>query len=229
MQALGLRVANVAAYDLALGPGALLALQDSTGVPFVSANVFVNDSPFFRPYVVLDATVNGRTVGIGITGITMKTQRAFDAWPDSLVGRFADAVASARAVLDVLEPQTDMQILLAALPASEVDKLARELPGYEVLVSGAGDLREPPPRGPVPVVLAPGTKCKFLGWTALRTGAGQSLVVTAADLVHLDAGVADQPAMAKRVQTMKRRLGETTVPPAVAREAGPDGGARVPH
>jgi hypothetical protein len=96
-------------------------------------------------------------------------------------------------------------------------------------------LREPPPPGPVPVVLAPGTKCKFLDWTALRTGAGQSLVVTAADLAHLDAGVADQPAMAKRVQAMRHRLGDRVLTPALVRDPGPAGaappgaGARVPH
>jgi len=239
---LGLQIANVSGHDLALGPAALEALQDSAGVQFLSANVRVNGKPWFRPYVVLRRRVNGRTVGIGITGITMKTHRAFETWPDSLAGSFADAATSAREVLDLLEPQTDLQILLAYLPAAEVDKLAAQLPGLEVLVSGAGDLREAPPRGPVPVVLSPGTKCKFLGWVALRPGASQSLVVTGAGLDELDARVADEAAMAKRVQAMKRRLGDPVAAPAVAgsppdaaeKPGRPgvrpqDGGARLAH
>ncbi len=225
---LGLQVANVAGHDLALGPEALRALQDSTGVQFVSANIRVNGKPWLPPYVILRRTVNGKTVGIGITGVTMSTHKAFESWPDSLKGSFADVTTSAREVLEVLEPQTDFQILLAYLPAQEVDKLSMALPGYELMVSGAGDLREAPRQGPAPLVVSPGTKCKFLGWLVLRTGPSQSLVVTAAGVDELDARVADDPDMAKRVQEMKHRLGPLPAEAAAARSTRSAVGSAAP-
>jgi 2',3'-cyclic-nucleotide 2'-phosphodiesterase (5'-nucleotidase family) len=213
---LGLQVANVAGRDLALGPAALQALQDSASVQFISANIMANGKPYFRPYVILRRTMNGRTVGIGITAITMSAHGAFENWPDSLRAAFADPGESARRMLDVLEPQTDVQILLAYMPLAQMEKLASELPGYEIVVSGAGDLREAPKPGPAPIVLSPGTKCKFLGWAALRAGSARTLVVTAGGMDQLDARVADQAAMAKQVQAMKVRLGEPASAPTPA-------------
>jgi len=223
---LDLNVANVASRDLVVGPQALQVYEDSLGLQLVSANIERDGRPYLRPWVMLRRSIGGREVGIAITGVTIEAHGVTDAWPDSLQIQVADPAAAARRVLAELEPQSDIQILLAYLPASELDKLQNELPGYEVLVCGTGDLREATPPGPAPLVLAPGTKGKFLGWSALRPGAGQSLVQTAAGLEALDNKVADDPATAERVLELKRRLGSpapSNAPSTAPAQAGAEG------
>jgi 2',3'-cyclic-nucleotide 2'-phosphodiesterase (5'-nucleotidase family) len=208
MRELELQVANVAGRDLKLGPEALHRFVDSLGVQLVSANIKHDGRPYLRPWVLLRRHVGGREIGIAITGVTVDAHGAADAWPDSIQLEITDPVLAARQTLAELEPQSDIQVLLAYMPATELDRLASEMPGYELFVCGTGDLREATPPGAAPLVLAPGTKCKFLGWSALRVGEGNSVVQTAAGLEALDQKVADDPAMAARVVELKRRLGE---------------------
>src|SRR5262245_37423871 len=84
LHALGLSVANVSGRDLALGPEALRACEDSAGVQLVSANIEVGGKPWFRPYVLLRREVGGREIGIAVTGVTTSAHGADRAWPDSL-------------------------------------------------------------------------------------------------------------------------------------------------
>jgi 2',3'-cyclic-nucleotide 2'-phosphodiesterase (5'-nucleotidase family) len=216
---LGLQLANVSGRDLALGPEALRALADSVGVQLVSANILVNDRPWFRPYVLLRRRIGGRDLGIAVTGVTVETRAS--GWPDSLQVRIVDPLESARTMLATLEPQSDVQVLLAYAPATTVDSWAVSLVGYDLLVAGAGDLREGAKPGPTPLVAAPGTKCKFLQWAALRS-APAGLVVSATATVGLDAQIKDDPEAAKLVQSLKQRLGDTAATTASA--PGP-----VPH
>lgn len=229
MRELQLQVANVAGKDLALGPQALHLFEDSLGVQLVSANIKRDGRPYLRPWVMLRSHIGGRDLGIAITGVTIAAHGATDAWPDSIRIEFTDPVLAARQTLAELEPQSDIQVLLAYMPATELDRLANEMPGYELFVCGTGDLREATPPGAAPLVLAPGTKCKFLGWTALRVGAGNSVVQTAAGMESLDQKVADDPAMAARVVEFKRLLGDAPVVDAAHAATGtPSSGPATP-
>jgi hypothetical protein len=117
-------------------------------------------------------------------------------------------------MLEILAPQSDVQVLLAFLPAADLDRLAADLPGYDLLVASTGDLRDAPKPGPAPVVIAPGTKCKYFAWAALRPGPRDALVVTAAGIDPLDELVKDDPEMAGRVKSFKMRLGDGLPPQA---------------
>jgi 2',3'-cyclic-nucleotide 2'-phosphodiesterase (5'-nucleotidase family) len=231
LRELGLQIANVSAPDLALGPEALRDDEDSLGVQFVSANIEVDGKPWFRPYILLHRKLWGREVGIAITGVTVGTHGFDRAWPDSLRPVITDPLASAARMIDLLAPQSDLQVLLAFLPASELDRLATELPQYDLLIGSTGDIRDAPPIGPVPAVLAPGTKCKTLAWVAVRPAASGELVVTRAEVTSLDSHVPDDPQMAERVRTFKEQLGEGLPPADVAgpghRPDGPSGQAAV--
>jgi 2',3'-cyclic-nucleotide 2'-phosphodiesterase (5'-nucleotidase family) len=218
LHALGLQFANVSARDLALGPAVLGSLADSTGVQLLSANVLVNGQPFFRPYAVLRRKVGNRELAIGVAGVTIDAHNATAAWPDSLDLRISDPIEAATAVLTTLEGQTDVQILLAYIPSMTLDTLTSSLSGFDLLVCGTGDLRDKLQPGPAPYVVAPGTKCKYLGWAALRlTSTG--LAVAEADARALDAAIPDDPEMARRVARDKDRLAAT---PLATSAATPD-------
>jgi 2',3'-cyclic-nucleotide 2'-phosphodiesterase (5'-nucleotidase family) len=217
LHALGLEIANLSSRELKLGPAALRALADSTQVQFVSANIRIPGAAgWLKPYLILNRSVGGRAVRIGVVGVSLSGPDIGPLWPDSLAPKIDDPIAAAEQVLATLTPETDLQVLLAYLPAAELDRDSTELGGYDLLVSGVGDLRETPPAGKLPVVLSPGTRCKFSGWVALRPTDGTSYAVADGGVVQLDTKVPDDPAMAKLVQKFKDRLGPPPGIPAGA-------------
>jgi len=225
LRELGLQIANVSARDLRIGPEALRACEDSLGIQLVSANIEVGGKPWFKPYVLSSRKVWGREVRIAVTAVTAGQRGADRGWPDSLTPQVTDPVACAGRMLELLAPQSDIQVLLAFLPASDLEQLAKDQPEWDLLVGSTGDQRDPPPVGPVPAILATGTKCKYLGWVALRPADSGGLVVAQSDLVALDAEVRDDPRMAERVRVFKTRLGNGAPPAVTAPGASPDGSA----
>lgn len=207
MKSLGLQVANVGARDLALGPAALRGIADSVGVQLVSANILQHGKAWLPPYVLMRRELGGRSVGIGITGVTMALPSVLEALPDSLGFEIRDPYDAARSMLAVLEGQSDIQILMAFVPALDLERKSAQLGEYDLLVCGSGDHKEAGEPGPTPRVLAPGTRCKYLGWTAVRPAPGRTVEVTAGAMVTLDTQVPDDPAAARLVSDLQARLG----------------------
>lgn len=215
---------NVSVRELALGPEALRVLADSTGVELLSANILLDDKPYFRPWVLLRRQVGERTLAIGVTAVTVPSRGWTNAWPDSVRLVVGDPLIAAQRAFAELEAQTDLQVLLAYAPVATLDGWSASLPGYDLLVAGAGDLREAPKPGPLPHVAAPGTKCKNLAWAVVRpTAAG--FVLESAAVQALDAGVPDDPETAARVTELKARLGDAGAASASAAPPGAPSGA----
>ncbi len=206
MQRLGLRTANVASRDLRHGPEFLSWVRDSLRVELVSANLRLRGVPLLRPYVLQSLDLGGKTIRVGIAGVTADLHGYENAWPDSLGLEISDPFAAAREMLTVLEPQSDLQILLAALPTGDLERVSQESPGWDLLVCGTGDLREAPPVGLAPAVLSPGTKGKFLGWVALRI-APETVAIVEAGVPQLDAKVPDDPELASFVEAARKKFG----------------------
>jgi 2',3'-cyclic-nucleotide 2'-phosphodiesterase (5'-nucleotidase family) len=207
MQELGLQVANVAGRDLLVGADAIARMQQELDVEFVSANILVDGKPLLKPYIILTKRLGNRGVRIGITGVTMKSRSAVEAWPDANL-EFQDASEAAREVLEVLRTQTDVRILLAHLTTAALEQLHDEMPfGYDLLVSSTGELRETTPIGETPVVLSPGSRGKHLAWLNLRFERPGSVLVTSGEVLRLDKKIEDDAEMAARVARLKEQLG----------------------
>jgi len=218
MYQLGLGVANVSSRDLRHGPAFFDWARDSLQVELISANLTARGRPLLKPYVLQSRSFGGSTIRIGIAGVTADLSGYEEGWADSLAVTVGDPLAAAKEMLRVLEPQSDLQILLAALPSSELQRLSQESPGWDLLVCGTGDLRDPPAAGLAPAVLAPGTKCKFLGWVALRI-VPETVSIVEADAAQLDSRVQDDPAVASWVEAAKKRLGPSPTAGAAAMPA----------
>jgi len=206
MHRLGLQAANVSSRDLRHGAEFLRWASDSLGIGLVSANLRLRGAPLVRPYVLQSLDLGGKTIRVGIAGVTGDLPGYEDAWPDSLPLEIGDPFAAAREMLATLESQSDVQILLAALPTDDLERLSQELPGWDLLICGTGDLREAPPVGFSPAVLSPGTKGKFLGWVTLRI-ASETVAIVEAEVSQLDSKVPDDPDFAAWVEAAKKRLG----------------------
>ena len=225
MQADGLQAANVAARDLLLGPQELQTVQDSLRVQFLSANIYVDSKLRFQPYIVLQKEIAGKPLRIGIVGVTLPSQLALEEWPSGSQLVISDPLEAARKTLEGLRPQTDLRILLAHLPLSTLEEFARAEPyGYDLLISGTGEVRDTVPVGPTPTVLSPGTRGKHLAWLHLRPGSAGTTEITGGQVLALDDRVTDDPAMAARVAAFKARLaaagGDSTTVAHEAENAG---------
>ena len=217
MQRLGLQVANVSSRELMLGPQILRTFADSLGIQMVSANILSHGKPLFHRYVVVPVHAGGRDLRVGVTGITVSMSLAEQGWPPSEQLEVRDPLLCAIEVLPELQSKSDVQVLLAYLPATDLDGQTAPLHGYEVLVCGTGDLRDPPKVGSeTPVVVASGVKAKYFAWVALQVSGANHAQVVDGRVQELDTKVPDDPEGAKLVQELKARLGPSARAAATA-------------
>jgi len=205
MQELGLQVANVAGRDLIGGPDEFDAVRDGLELDFVSANIRVDGEPLVERFRVYERKLNGRTVRIGVTGVTSPSRTALEQWKGVRTLEFEDPVESAQAALQQMRDSTEIQILLAELPPRTLDEIVEAAGGYDLLVSSLGRLQETTPIGPAPAVIAPGSRCKQLAWVNLQVR-GDEVEIVGGEVVDLDEKVEDHPQTAARVLELKERL-----------------------
>ena len=221
MHRLGLQLANVSARELTLGPNVLRTFADSLGIQMVSANIFSHDRPFFNRYVVVPVHAGGLDLRVGVTGVTVRMPALEQAWPAAEQLEVRDPLLAAIEVLPEMQSKSDVQVLLAYLPAADLDGQTAPLHAYEVLVCGTGDLRDPPKVGSeTPLVVAAGVKAKYLAWVALQVSGSNHAQATAGRVLELDTKVPDDPEAAKLVTELKARLGPTA-PAAATTPASP--------
>jgi len=189
---LGLDFANVSGRDLLVGSETMQRLRDSTGVELLSANIKVSGEAYFTNHAIVEREIQGKTVRIGITGVTLKSRAAAESWQGGTLS-FEDPMQSARQAAEVMTPQTDLRILLAHMQVSDLETFVEEFPdAYQIIVSSNGDLRSSTPLGALPVVVAPGTSGKQLAWlNLLRTPT--AVEVSAGNTLNLDEKIRDDP------------------------------------
>jgi 2',3'-cyclic-nucleotide 2'-phosphodiesterase (5'-nucleotidase family) len=189
---LGLDFANVSGRDLLVGSQTMQRLRDSAGVELLSANIKVDGEAYFATHAIVERQIQGETVRIGITGVTLKSRAAAESWQAGPL-TFEDPLQSARWAAELMTPQTDLRILLAHMQVSDLETFVEEFPdAYQIIVSSNGDLRSSTPLGAMPVVVAPGTSGKQLAWLNLaRTP--EALEVSAGNTLNLDEKIRDDP------------------------------------
>ncbi|HEX7241480.1 MAG TPA: 5'-nucleotidase C-terminal domain-containing protein [Longimicrobiaceae bacterium] len=156
------RAMNLLAYDAAAignheynyGIPHLDRVVEQSRFPWLSSNTFVagTDRHAYRPYVILERTVAGRPVRIGVTSVTPPGVAIWDR--DNVRGRldFRDMVASTRPVVARMRAEGAELVVVAAhsgLEGSSYDtaatgvpaenaaaELAREVPGIDVIFLG---------------------------------------------------------------------------------------------
>lgn len=152
---------NLAERDLQYGREFLLELQEKYELPFVSANVYDKSTGrlFVQPHIIRDY----KTVKVGIFGVTDA------AMIDKQLGsesdfEVRDARAAARAEVQTLREECDVVVALAHLGVKNAIKLAEEVPGIDVVISGhyGSHLRKLQVFGST-AVMQSGSKGKYLG------------------------------------------------------------------
>lgn len=134
-QTMGYRAAALGIDDLKLSSIELIQMAGSDGLhesPFLSANVSVIDESFFPSHRIIEA--GGRK--IGITAVLGKEHESEIQSRDIL---YFDAVEKLKPVVQRLEQEgCDFKVLLAHASIEESAELARQVPGFDLVVTAGG-------------------------------------------------------------------------------------------
>jgi 2',3'-cyclic-nucleotide 2'-phosphodiesterase/3'-nucleotidase/5'-nucleotidase len=154
MNALGYDAAAIGNHEFNYGIEHLNQVTAQAHFPFLAANIFRagTDQHAYTPSTILERTIDGERVRIGITGVTPPGVMIWDR--DNVKGRleFRDIVASVRPVVAELKRQGADLVIVAAhsgLEGSSYDPavtgvpvenaaaaMAREIPGIDLILMG---------------------------------------------------------------------------------------------
>lgn len=127
---IGIDALNVGELDLAFGVNYLIDKRKSPGLPFVSSNIVHRDGgkEVFQPYIIKEV----KGIKVAIFGLIPLLPNLGNDKDVKLLSPF-DA---ARTMIGKLKGKADLIILLSNLGQQEDEKLAREVPGIDLIVGG---------------------------------------------------------------------------------------------
>lgn len=152
---------------MVLGKDFLLEQRKSSQIPFLSANIVDKEKgkPVFTPYLVKD--IAGLKVGIfGLFSDEIALKAGGQVIPDLLVKNHTE---TAREVVGKLRKKCDLLICLSQLGMTNDQKLAQEVKGIDIIVSGHGrSLLKQPNKVNSTLILQASQMGKYVGKLDLR-------------------------------------------------------------
>ena len=169
LKEMGYATYNIGERDLLLGIDRLEYLQDTSGIPFLSANLFHGESRVFQPFVLHTVSLQGNQIQVAIVGVL---SQSFEIQVENAGAdfRLENPVAMLTDLVEKLDQTADLIILLAHADFAESEVLASTFPQIDVVVSGheGEELRENPVFIENTVLLNTGTKGKAIGHLDIR-------------------------------------------------------------
>ena len=174
--------------------------------PLLGANIYRDDHrPFARASVVLEPAPGLRVGVLGLTTVETPTTT----FPTNVTGlRFDDPVETARHAVPVLEPHCDLVVALTHIGVPEDRRLAREVPGVDVVIGGHthAPLPEPEVVDGTPICQAHDNG-RYLGRLDLTVENGRARV-TRAELIPITESLPEDRAVAAIVGGYAGKLNE---------------------
>lgn len=153
MRDMGFAATSIGNHEFNYGQKQLLNLANIAGFPFLAANVFYEDGSYFAvPSTIV--TIDG--IKVGLFGLS-PVDTPIVTHPNNVIGlKFADPIDSAMTVLAELEMTADIIVCLSHLGYEEDLKLAKALPGIDIIIGGHSHtlLEKPVKVGPTLIVAA---------------------------------------------------------------------------
>ena len=188
MRDMGFAATSLGNHEFNYGQKQLLNLESIAGFPFLAANIVYEDGSYFTmPYAV--KTING--IKVGMFGLS-PVDTPIVTHPNNVIGlKFLDPIDSAMTVMAELEESADIIICLSHLGYEEDLKLAKAMPGIDIIVGGHSHtvLDKPVKVGPT-VIVSAGEWAAYAG-TLEVTVKNNAVTAFEGKLVRLDEKVAD--------------------------------------
>jgi len=196
LKEMGYAAYNVGEKDLLLGVERLKYFEETSGIPFLCANLFQGEKPVFQPFVLHTISLQGRQVRVAIVGtLSGHFDSTVQNAGDNLRLKVPDVVL--KSLMDGLERDSDLIVLLAHADLAESKALASAFPQIDVIVSGHE--RDEPLASPIrmgkTVLLNTGTKGKSLGQLDIRWGTDGKIANYDFQVLSLSERIPDSPQM----------------------------------
>ncbi|PYG01125.1 2',3'-cyclic-nucleotide 2'-phosphodiesterase / 3'-nucleotidase [Georgenia satyanarayanai] len=150
---IGYDVQTVGNHEYNYGLDMLDAYEEDLDFPLLGANVLRagTDEPYHEPYELVERTIDGENVTVGVIGLVTPGVRIWDQQHVEGVLEFQDMVTAAERWVPVVEEQADVVVVIAhtglgnvenedydpaALHEDVTNNIAHFVPGIDVLVAG---------------------------------------------------------------------------------------------
>ena len=184
--------------DLAAGVPFLLEEAGRRKLRLLSANVTFNGNPAFESHALIPVA----GLKVGVLAVTGPLNR-----PISEGVAVGDPMAAAKALVPEIAKQAGIVVLLSSLGHEENLKLAEEVPGIDIVISGGGGASlYQPLRIRKTWFLRPTTKGKSIGQAALRLDGQGRLAALESQLILLDDTLPEDEGYAKRLTEFAARF-----------------------
>lgn len=187
---------NVGSRDLLLGVEQLKYFSNTSGIPFLSTNLFQGDEHVFQPFVFQSVKHRDRHVRVAIVGI-ISQQFGIYAESASVDLKLKTPEVVLKKVIPQLSNESEFIVLLAHADIAEAKALAKTFPQIDVVVTGREQDEEL--KQPIfvrsTVLLNPGKKGKFLGSLDIRWNNNEKRAKSHFELLTLSERIPDSPRM----------------------------------
>jgi 5'-nucleotidase / UDP-sugar diphosphatase len=202
--AIGVDAMVMGNHELDFGQDHFRRLLAQARFPVLGANVHAAPAPFaLQPSIVLQPPGGPRVAVLGLVTDELKTTTH----PRNAVGvTVDDPIATATRLVPALKAQADLVVVLSHLGVAEDRRVAREVPGVDLVVGGHNHnvYEKPVVENGVPILQA-GDRGLYLGRLDLAVTDGHAEVVDYR-LIPIDATVPEDPAVAAQVQHLMGML-----------------------
>jgi 2',3'-cyclic-nucleotide 2'-phosphodiesterase (5'-nucleotidase family) len=217
MNRLGYAAANVGERDLTAGFPGFARATVGASFPFLSANVVRKEDgkPVFAPTKVLEVPrADGSTVRVGVIGLTRANPALQKAGPDGSTLVVADPATSLEAFLPDLRAASDVVVLLAAMPESDVRAMVGGHPDIDLVLGGTGGIASPEESAEGKTAIRyTGVQGRVVGEVRVMLSAGQKIRSTVARAYQLDPGYPSDPEMAAYLERTLAALPRASLAP----------------
>ena len=198
---------NVGPRDLLLGIEQLKYLSETSGIPFVSANLFKDEACVFQPYLLHSVQLEDFQAKVAIIGIISEQFEIYAENADSdLVLKSPEDVLSR--LITQVSSESNIIVLLAHTNIEEAKTLAKSFPQIDVLI--VGDEESNALKEPISIentfLLNPGRKGKALGVFDIYWDTFEKKEDSHFKLLTLTERIPDSPRMSEMLLLYKQML-----------------------
>ena len=216
---------NVGPRDLLLGIEQLKYFSNTSGIPFLSANLFQGETPVFQPFVLHAVHLKDLQRRVAIVGIISQQFEIYaeNASVDLILKTPEDVL---RELIPELSSECEFIVLMAHAGIGEATALAKAFPQIDVIIVGDEEsdaLRESISVADT-VLLNPGTKGKALGALDVRWDKGEKRTDSHFELLTLSERIPDSPRMMDLRLMYQQMLAAENLIEEVERELPSTGG-----
>ncbi len=158
MARIGCAAAGIGERDLVLGYDEFVRRTAPAAFPLVSTNVVRSDTkePAFRPWVVVEAPrgAGKPPVRVGVLSVVRFNPLFLKAGPEGTNLVIASPVDMVRRYIGEVRGASDVVVLLAAMSRDDAARIAREVPGIDLVAGAYGGAlsRQEEAEGPTRIV-----------------------------------------------------------------------------